>query len=219
MSLLRGFLVAVFGALVGAVVGGALTYALLADVEADAFTWLALGLALVFPGMLVGAVAAALLCRKLFPGRFGYGIGASIVLGISAVLVVLVGGPLAAELYPTGDPPRDLLAGELCREPGIRFVATDAQLVSVCFTLTPDRSKWVEIGWRFDSTSGCPGGSRPGWNGASYYDWGNTLTGPGRITEPDFSATIRGARASGELKDPSLCAGKTFSWSAREVVR
>src|SRR5439155_13850346 len=103
---------------------------------------------------------------------------------------------------------------ELCKKPGIRYAGTTAEGAEVCFTLTLDRSKWVEIGFRFVPASGCPHMT----TGEKYDESGDLLTGRrGRITAPGFTATIRGARASGVLEESKICGGKTFKWSARRV--
>src|SRR5436190_20209182 len=202
MRVLMSVLVALLGALVGAAIGVAVTYALLSGQGADALTWLAAGVFFCLPAMFGLAVAAGLVCRRLFPAVFlgsraeptlrrRYGIGASVVYGISGTVLALALAVLAVEgwsLAERGTSAPNLLAGNLCKKPGVRYLATTAQGVQVCFTLTTDRSRWVEIAWRFSSASGCPGGSRPGWAGATSYDWGNALDSAGGITEPDFTA-------------------------------
>jgi Tol biopolymer transport system component len=108
--------------------------------------------------------------------------------------------------------------GKLCKKPGIRFAGTTAQGAEVCFTLTPDRSKWVEIGFRFVRASRCPHTTGTTYTtGKTYYEGRDPLTRPGRITAPGFTATIHGARASGVLEDSETCKGKTFKWSARRA--
>ena len=91
-------------------------------------------------------------------------------------------------------------------------MGTATQGVTVCFTLTADRKEQIEVGWRFSLSSGCGGG------GATSYDSKVPLDSPGQIQVPGFTATIRGARASGVLKDPDLCPGKTFRWIGREII-
>jgi hypothetical protein len=225
MRVLMSVLVALLGAVVGAAIGVAITYALLSGAGADALSWAVLGVVCCVPLTLGGAVATGLLCRQLFPGVFSsglqglagrgraYGLRGSVVYGIGASMVVLAVGPAAAVHYTTrGTSGPDLLAGRLCRKPGIRFMGTAAQGVTVCFTLTADRNELAEIAWRFSLGSGCGGG------GASSYDSNIPLDSPGHIYVPGFTGTIRGARASGVLEDPGVCPGKTFRWSAHEVV-
>ena len=211
MRVLAGVLVALFGAVAGAAIGVGLTFALLSGEDADAFVWLASFIFFCFFAIPIGAVGASLQCWLLFPEVFGF--GAAVGYGIGAALVVMVLGPVVALSWPIGggtSAPAHFLAGKLCGKQGIRYTGETPQGVRVCFTLTPDRSTLVELGWRFHGrgTSDCPGG-------ATYSDSEYTLGNPGHITEPGFSATIRGARASGVLKDPELCPGKTLKWSAR----
>lgn len=209
MRVLMGVLVALVGAVAGAAIGVGLTYALLSGEEGvDAFTWLAAGLFFCFFSIPIGAVAAGLLG--------GNGLGTSVAYGIGVSLVVMVVGPLAAVYYPTGDTSASSspLAGKLCGRPGIRYIGGTTGL-RLCFTLTPDLTTRVEIGWRFSRASGCRAGpDQRGW-APVYDDFEYTLDSPGKITEPGFTATIRGARASGVLKAPDVCPGRTFPWSAR----
>jgi hypothetical protein len=113
---------------------------------------------------------------------------------------------------PPAVPPPSSAAVKLCKKAGIRYAGTTAQGAEVCFTLTPDRSKWVEIGFRFVRASGCPHTT-----GKTYYEGRDPLTDPGRIAIPGFTATIRGTRASGVLKDSRVCGSRAFKWSARRA--
>ena len=115
---------------------------------------------------------------------------------------------------PVARPPTK--AGKLCKKPGIRYAGATAPGAEVCFTLTTDRSNWVEIGFRFVAASRCahPTGTR---TGKTYYGGREPLAGPGRIVVPGFTATIHGARASGVLKDSGVCGNKVFRWSARRA--
>ena len=194
MRVVISVLVALLGSVVGAVIGIAITYALLSGAGVDALVWAVTGIFFSLPLALGGGIATGMLCRRVFPAVFAssrqgltargrYGIGGSLVYGICATIAVLVVGPLAAiQLTTRGTSGRDLLAGKLCRKPGIRYIGTAAQGVTVCFTLTADRSARVEIGWRFSLRSGCGGG------GATLYD------SKSRSTVPDRS-TCRASRA------------------------
>jgi hypothetical protein len=233
MGVLVRLLVALFGAAVGAAIGVALTYWLLYGQGVSALVWVTAGVFFSFPGMFAGAVAAGLLWQRFFPVAFRddgtettppgrYGIGASVAYGVggSAALVVLVVmGWLAIEhswsdtsssssQYPS-------LTGKLCKKPGVRYDGTTAEGVRVCFTLTSDRSTWVEIAWRFRGvgTSRCPGGAT-----RVSFDESDGNGGPRGFTEPGFTATIHGVQASGVLTDSELCPGKKFTWSAREAA-
>jgi hypothetical protein len=171
--------------------------------------------------------------------QVGYGVGA--VLGLLAAYYVApvalaiislgeicayspAGTSLCKDVTPaTKDGPRlpttfPVAGGKLCRKAGIRYAGTTVQGAEVCFTLTPDRSKWVEIGFTFVRASGCP--HKPGETsktGTAYIDGPDVLTSPGRITVPGFTATIRGRRASGMLEDSQVCGSKRFKWSARRA--
>ena len=110
------------------------------------------------------------------------------------------------------------IEAKLCTKPGIRYAGTTAQGAEVCFTLTQDRSRWVEIGFRFDRASGCPHeAGTDSATGKTYFEGPGTLTGPGRITVGGFTATIRGPQASGVLGDSEVCGSKTFEWNARRT--
>jgi Tol biopolymer transport system component len=98
----------------------------------------------------------------------------------------------------------------ICKKPGVRYAGTTREGAEVCFTLTRDRRNWLEIGFRFSRASGCPRTT-----GKTYYEGRAPVTGRGRIALPGFTATIRGAQASGVLEDAEVCGHKTFTWSAR----
>jgi Tol biopolymer transport system component len=106
-------------------------------------------------------------------------------------------------------------AGKLCKKPGIRYAGTTPAGAEVCFTLTPNRSKWIEIGFRFVRASGCPQTTGTA-TGKAYYE-GQVPLSHERIVLPGFTAFIGRARASGTLKDSEICRGKTFRWSARRA--
>lgn len=102
----------------------------------------------------------------------------------------------------------------LCKKPGIRYLGSTYVGAEVCFTLTRDRSKWVEIGYKFVRASGCPGGR----TGRSYVEGSpEPLLDSARIRAPGFTATLHGARASGVLGEPDVCGSKSFAWTAQRV--
>jgi TolB protein len=122
--------------------------------------------------------------------------------------------PTTAGRSPAAPQPSSA-GGKLCKKSGIRYAGTTREGAEVCFTLTPDRSKWVEIGFRFVRASGCP--HTAGTTTAKTYYEGQVPLSHERITIPGFTATIRRGRASGTLKDPEVCGSKTFKWSARRA--
>ena len=97
-----------------------------------------------------------------------------------------------------------------CKKPGIRFAGTTAPGVEVCFTLSPDARTWLEIGYRFVGTRGCPG-----LRASVYVPGPHEGSGPARWISEAFTAKIHSARASGFIKDSVFCGGKRFEWSAR----
>jgi hypothetical protein len=107
-----------------------------------------------------------------FPGSFAGNrkemIRGSVAYGIAASAVVLLIGPASVVYYATRDTSggRDLLAGKLCRKPGIRFNGAAGPGVTICFTLSSDRSELDEIAWRFSLKSGCGGGGSRVLDGA-----------------------------------------------------
>jgi hypothetical protein len=131
-----------------------------------------------------------------------------LLLGIGAAVVV-VGGLLAAALYGTE---RDSSEEALCNRSGLRYAGTTAEGAEVCFTLTPDRSEWVEIGVRFVPANGCPNSAT-----GTVHKGGPLALSAGRFTTEGFTATVRGDEASGELSDDEICGSKTFEWDARRV--
>jgi hypothetical protein len=106
-----------------------------------------------------------------------------------------------------------LKTGKLCHEPGIRYAGTTAEGAKVCFTLSPDGSEWLEVGFKFVRASGCPNST----TGSAYYEGPEPLARPGRLRVHEFTATIRGSRASGMLGDAEVCGKKRFPWIARRV--
>jgi hypothetical protein len=87
-----------------------------------------------------------------------------------------------------------------------------AQGGEVCFTLTRDGSALVESGFSFVEASHCPGGV----TGTDHNFYAGRVDASGRVQNSHgFTATIRGARASGVFEDPAICPGKKFAWSAR----
>ena len=129
-------------------------------------------------------------------------------------------GPTQQPSAPTrqGQPSPEPVAVKLCKQPGIRYSGTTTEGAEVCFTLTPSLREWIEIGFKFVPASGCPrlaGATET--TGTVYYEGEEALTGPGRITIPGFTATIRGARATGVLEDSKVCGIKMFKWTARRA--
>jgi hypothetical protein len=132
-------------------------------------------------------------------------------IGIGLVVVLLV----AYYAIPVGLVIVSL--GEICpySPSGIDLCSRSAR-APVCFTLTRDRSKWVEIGFRFVRASRCPTTTGT-TTGQTYYQGREPIAAPGRIVARGFTATISGARASGVLTDPQVCGNRMFKWTARST--
>jgi len=104
---------------------------------------------------------------------------------------------------------RNNAAPPWCEKPGIRYAGVTAPGVEVCFTLTSDARTWREIGYRFIRGKGCPGSPGP-----NYFPGPSVGSGPELVIEENFTARIRGARASGIIENSYFCKGKKFKWSA-----
>jgi hypothetical protein len=139
--------------------------------------------------------------------RLGYGIGASVV------VVGLLAAGFYARSRDSSEPTTAArpVGGPLCTRPGLRYAGATRQGAEVCFTLSPDRREWVEIGASFVPASGCPNSA----TGTRHAGGPVPLDAPGRITIDCFTATIRGEWASGVLSDSDICGSKTFAWTAR----
>lgn len=130
-------------------------------------------------------------------------------------------GLLGAAYYGT---PRDATRSEplgeetsstaaLCNRSGLRYSGTTAEGAEVCFTLSPDRRVWLEIGLSFVAASRCPASA----TGTTRISGPLPFTAPGRLAMDGFAATVRGDAASGVLGDKDICGRKTFKWTARRV--
>jgi hypothetical protein len=105
-----------------------------------------------------------------------------------------------------------------CTEDGIRYAGRGPEGVRVCFTLTRDRSAWLEISFGF-----IPPGECGDWPGQATY-FGPpavSMSAPGRIDlsfgDASFTALIDGAKATGYFTDPDTCGSKLLDWNARRV--
>jgi len=131
--------------------------------------------------------------------------------------------PSAGVLHLPSDLPtrvvtdRGQVEANLCSEPGIRYSGATSEGAKVCFTLTPDRRNWVEIGFMFIPASDCPQYGSALATGEKQYEGPQPLTDSERITVPGFTAAIHGARASGVLGSSEICGNKRFKWNARRT--
>jgi len=108
------------------------------------------------------------------------------------------------------------LTATLCNKPGIRYAGSTTQGMEICFTLNAERTKWIEIGFKYECASSV--GEVTANTSAESYDEGpGPLADGSRITATGFEATIAGARASGVLATAESCEMKTLTWSARRA--
>ena len=125
--------------------------------------------------------------------------------------VALAGACLVVLAAGCGSSSRTDVTPLWCKKQGIRYAGRTPPGVDVCFTLSPDGSDWLEIGYRVVRARGCPS-RRASIYLPGPYEGGS---GPARFITESFTARIRGARASGVIKDSLICRGKRFQWRAR----
>jgi hypothetical protein len=84
----------------------------------------------------------------------------------------------------------------------------------VCFTVTPDHTRLLDVGFEFVPANQCPEMA----TGTFYAggEAGPTVTRD-RVRSSGFTGTIRGAQAMGVLQDWDICKERTFAWRARRV--
>jgi hypothetical protein len=105
-------------------------------------------------------------------------------------------------------------SSKLCKKKGIRYSGSTAQGGEVCFTVTDDHKKLLEVGFTFVPANRCPematGTFRAGGEA------GPTVTRV-HVRSSGFTGTIEGAEASGILQDWDICKERTFAWRAHRV--
>jgi hypothetical protein len=103
---------------------------------------------------------------------------------------------------------------KLCKRKGIRYTGATAQGGDVCFTVTPDHARLLEVGFTFVPANRCPEMA----TGTFYVkgEAGPTVTRT-QVRSSGFTGTIEGAEAWGVLQDWDICKERTFEWRARRV--
>jgi len=103
---------------------------------------------------------------------------------------------------------------KLCKREGIRYSGTTAQHGEVCFTVTQDHERLLEVGFTFVPANRCPEMA----TGTAYTEGeaGPTVTRD-QVRSSGFTGTIEGAVASGVLQDWDICKERTFTWRAHRV--
>jgi hypothetical protein len=103
---------------------------------------------------------------------------------------------------------------KLCKRKGIRYSGTTAEGGEVCFTVTRDHTRLLEVGFTFVRANRCPEMA----TGTAYAEGeaGPTVTRE-QVRSSGFTGTIEGAEASGILQDWDICKERTFAWRAHRV--
>jgi hypothetical protein len=140
---------------------------------------------------------------------------------------VLVRNPLARPPLPSGPFPANETrrkpipldrpvrsASNLCKKQGIRYSGRTAQGGEVCFTVTEDHRRLLEVGFAFVPANRCPEMAT-----GTFYVSGEAGPTVSReeVRSSGFTGTFRGAEATGVLQDWDICKEKTFAWRARRV--
>jgi hypothetical protein len=116
-----------------------------------------------------------------------------------------------------------------CTSPGIHYVGTTDTNTAVCFTLTPDGKRLLEIG--FGASTSCSGRSSSTLVDNKFEGVLPELGTHGRIDEvagiPDkqgneaaaflFRGNITGAAASGVISNRGFCDSLKVRWTARRL--
>ena len=102
----------------------------------------------------------------------------------------------------------------LCKREGIRYSGMTAERGEVCFTVTRDHRRLLEVGFTFVPANRCPEMA----TGTFYADGeaGPTVTRD-RVRSSGFTGDIEGTEATGILQDWDICKERTFAWRARRV--
>jgi hypothetical protein len=102
----------------------------------------------------------------------------------------------------------------ICKREGIRYSGATAEGGEVCFTVTKDHKRLVEVGFRFVPANGCPEMATGTVHAGG--EAGPTVTRD-RFRSSGFTGDIKGAEATGVLQDWDICKERTFAWRARRV--
>jgi hypothetical protein len=129
--------------------------------------------------------------------------------------------PRPPTLGPAPEPPPESKGNSparppsnLCKRKGIRYSGATAQGGDVCFTVTQDHTRLLEVGFTFVPANRCPEMA----TGTFYVtgEAGPTVTRE-QVRSSGFTGTIDGAKAWGVLQDWDICKERTFAWQARRA--
>jgi hypothetical protein len=129
--------------------------------------------------------------------------------------------PRPPTLGPAPEPPPESKGNrparppsKLCKRKGIRYSGATEHGGDVCFTVTEDHTRLLEVGFAF-----VPGNRCPEMATGTFYvkgEAGPTVTRE-QVRSSGFTGTIDGAKAWGVLQDWDICKERTFTWQARRV--
>ncbi len=103
----------------------------------------------------------------------------------------------------------------ICKQEGIRYSGATAEGGEVCFTVTTDHKRLLEVGFAFVPANGCPEMATGTVHAGG--EAGPTVTRD-RVRSSGFTGDIKGAEATGVLQDWDICKERTFAWRARRVA-
>jgi hypothetical protein len=109
---------------------------------------------------------------------------------------------------------RSTRSSNLCKRDGIRYSGATAEGGEVCFTVTQNHKRLLEVGFTFVPANGCP--EMATGTVHTRGEAGPTVTRD-RVRSSGFTGTIQGAQATGVLQDWDICKERTFAWRARRV--
>jgi hypothetical protein len=153
------------------------------------------------------------------------GFGLAMMLGFAALGFAGCGGTGESK-SPASNPDSKTPARKLCKFPGIRYIGSTDQGGAVCFTLTADGKRLLEVD--FYSTTSCGDGRDAstlvfseyegvlpelGAHGVvelkiPFYD------GQQQVAELLFRGALRGAAASGVITNKGFCESLKVKWIA-----
>jgi hypothetical protein len=105
-------------------------------------------------------------------------------------------------------------SSNLCKRKGIRYAGMTAQGGEVCFTVTRNYKRLLEVGFAFVPANRCPEMAT-----GTFYVSGEAGPTVSReeIRSSGFTGTFRGTEATGVLQDWDICKEQTCAWRARRL--
>ncbi len=101
--------------------------------------------------------------------------------------------------------PETQSSSKICKRRGIRYVGSTAQRGEVCFTVTRDHKRLLEVGFAFVPANQCPEMATGTIHAEG--EAGPAVTRD-RVRSSGFTGDIEGAVATGVLQDWDICSGE-----------